>query len=105
MADVTAQEPLLELRIADASWFYKLYLTQEKKILGLISVSIFLVFWEFLGGAWSIYNPIAVLRVNPMFMSAPSLVAKAAYGLFAEGEIYHDLYVSGTEFFWGYLLS
>jgi NitT/TauT family transport system permease protein len=58
-----------------------------------------------MGGAWSIYNPIPILRVNPMFMSAPSLVAKAAYGLFADGEIYHDLYVSGAEFFWGYILS
>jgi NitT/TauT family transport system permease protein len=58
-----------------------------------------------MGGAWSAYNPIPVLRINPMFMSAPSLVAKAAYGLFASGEIYNDLYVSGIEFFWGYTLS
>jgi NitT/TauT family transport system permease protein len=38
-------------------------------------------------------------------MSAPSLIASAAYGLFSSGEIYNDLYVSGIEFFWGYLLS
>ena len=25
--------------------------------------------------------------------------------MFASGEIYHDLYVSGIEFFWGYILS
>jgi NitT/TauT family transport system permease protein len=105
MADVIVQEPLLDLRIADASWLHKFYLKQEKKLLGLLSVGVFLVLWEFMGGAWSVYNPIPILRVNPMFMSAPSLVAKAAYGLFAEGEIYHDLYVSGTEFFWGYILS
>ncbi len=38
-------------------------------------------------------------------MSAPSLVWKAAVGRFSEGDIYNDLYVSGTEFFIGYLLS
>jgi NitT/TauT family transport system permease protein len=105
MADVTVEEPLLDVRVADASWLYKVYLKQERKILGLLSVSVFLVLWEFMGGAWSAYNPIPILRVNPMFMSAPSLVAKAAYGMFVEGEIYNDLYVSGIEFFWGYILS
>ena len=40
-----------------------------------------------------------------MFMSAPSLIFKAAVGLFSSGEIYNDLKVSGIEFFWGYLLS
>jgi ABC-type nitrate/sulfonate/bicarbonate transport system permease component len=91
MADqnVVAEELLLDIKVAEASALYKL----------------FLALWEFMGGAWSAYNPISVLRINPMFMSAPSLVAKAAYGLFASGEIYNDLYVSGIEFFWGYTLS
>jgi NitT/TauT family transport system permease protein len=40
-----------------------------------------------------------------MFMSAPSLIGKAAYQLFASGEIYNDLYISGIELFWGYALS
>jgi NitT/TauT family transport system permease protein len=40
-----------------------------------------------------------------MFMSAPSLIWKAAFDLFGSGEIYNDLYVSGIEFFWGYFLS
>ena len=40
-----------------------------------------------------------------MFMSAPSLIAKAAIDLFSSGEIYNDLYISGIELFWGYLLS
>ena len=38
-------------------------------------------------------------------MGAPSLVWKAAWNLFGSGEIYNDLYVSGSEFFWGYFLS
>jgi ABC-type nitrate/sulfonate/bicarbonate transport system permease component len=40
-----------------------------------------------------------------MFMSAPSLVLKAAYQMFTSGEIWNDLYVSSIEFVWGYLLS
>jgi ABC-type nitrate/sulfonate/bicarbonate transport system permease component len=38
-------------------------------------------------------------------MSAPSLIWKAAVQLFASGEIWNDLRVSGIEFGWGYLLS
>lgn len=105
MANGTAEEGLLDVKVADASRLYKFYLNQEKKLLGLLSVSVFLVLWEFMGGAWSVYNPIPILRVNPMFMSAPSHVWKAGYELFYSGEIYNDLYVSGTEFFWGYILS
>ena len=107
MADhnVLAEEVLLDVRVAEASALYKFYLNQEKKILGTTAVIFFLVLWEFMGGALSAYNPISVLRVNPMFMSAPSLVAQAAYGLFSSGEIYNDLYVSGIEFFWGYVLA
>jgi len=98
-------EVLLDVSVAEASRLYKFYLTQEKKILGSVAVVLFLAIWEFMGGAWAVYNPISVLRINPMFMSAPSLVATAAYRLFASGEIYNDLYVSGIEFFWGYTLS
>ncbi|HEY7320667.1 MAG TPA: ABC transporter permease [Candidatus Binatia bacterium] len=103
--NVAAEEVLLDVKVADASKLYKFFLIHEKKILGALSVSLFLALWEFMGGAWSVYNPIPFLRINPMFMSAPSLVAKAAFGLFSSGEIYNDLYVSGTEFFWGYTLS
>jgi ABC-type nitrate/sulfonate/bicarbonate transport system permease component len=102
---VTAEEVLLDVRVADASTLFKFYLNQEKKILGSLAVILFLSLWEFMGGALSVYNPIPVLRVNPMFMSAPSLIAKAGFDLFSSGEIYNDLYVSGIEFFWGYVLS
>src|SRR5574341_1529373 len=107
MADQNAmtEETLLDVKVAEASWLYKFYLNQEKKILGISSVVLFLLFWEFMGGALSVYNPFPFLRVNPMFMSAPSLVSSAAVQLFASGEIYNDLYVSGIEFFWGYFLS
>ncbi len=100
MADqnVTAQEEvLLDVRVAEASWLYKFYLNQEKKILGSTSVVLFLLIWELVGGVFQF--------VNPMFMSAPSFIWKAAVQLFGSGEIWNDLRVSGIEFGWGYFLS
>lgn len=88
---------LLDVRIAEASKLYKFYINQEKKILGTMSVVIFLIVWEVVGGVYQ--------WVNPMFMSAPSLIWKAAVQLFTSGEIWNDLRVSSIEFFWGYLLS
>src|SRR3972149_6520959 len=97
MANQAAEEQLLDVRIAEASAAYKFYLNQEKKILGTSAVILFLLTWETIGN-WA-------GLINPMFMSAPSLVWKAGVQLFASGEIYNDLRVSGLEFFWGYLLS
>lgn len=96
MANST-EELLLDVRVAEASPLFKFYLNQEKKILGTISVSLFLIIWELVGNTFQL--------INPMFMSAPSLVWKAAVDMFASGEIYNDLYVSGIELAGGYLLS
>ncbi|MGN6732405.1 MAG: ABC transporter permease [Candidatus Binatia bacterium] len=93
----TAQELLLDIRVAEASRLYKLYLAHEKKILGTISVAVFLTIWELVGNVFQ--------WINPMFMSAPSLIFKAGYEMFRSGEIYHDLYVSGVEFLGGYFLA
>ena len=93
----TTQEILLDIRVAEASRLYKMYLNQEKKILGSAAVIIFLIIWELVGNVLQL--------INPMFMSAPSLIGKAAYQMFASGEIYNDLYISGIELWWGYLLS
>jgi ABC-type nitrate/sulfonate/bicarbonate transport system permease component len=97
MADQAAEEQLLDVSVAEASAAYKFYLNNEKKILGTSAVIIFLTAWELVGNVLGI--------INPMFMSAPSLIFKAAVQLFSSGEIYNDLYVSGLEFGWGYLLS
>jgi ABC-type nitrate/sulfonate/bicarbonate transport system permease component len=97
MAQMAQEEQLLDVRVAEASTGYKFYLNQEAKILGTISVVLFLTVWELVGNTFQL--------INPMFMSAPSLIGKAAYQLFASGEIWNDLYVSGIEFFWGYFLS
>jgi NitT/TauT family transport system permease protein len=91
------EEVLLDVRVAEASSLYKFYLNQEKKILGTSAVLIFLTAWELVGNTLGL--------INPMFMSAPSLIGKAAVQLFASGEIWNDLRVSGIEFGWGYFLS
>jgi len=93
----SAQELLLDVKIADSSRIYKFYLIQEKKILGGLAVGIFLIIWELAGNVYQ--------WINPMFMSAPSLIFKAAVQLFASGEIYQDLYVSGIELLGGYFLA
>ena len=98
MASQTAQEELLlDVRVAEASSLYKFYLIQEKKILGAAAVIVFLTAWELCGNTLQL--------INPLFMSAPSLVFKAAFQMFASGEIFNDLYVSGIEFVVGYILS
>jgi len=93
----TAQELLLDVRVAEASRLYKLYLAHEKKILGGTALAVFLKIWELVGNIFQ--------WINPMFMSAPSLIFKAGYEMFRSGEIYHDLYVSGVEFLGGYFLA
>jgi len=97
MAEQAAEEQLLDVSVAEASNAYKFYLNNEKAILGTSAVIIFLTTWELIGSTLGL--------INPMFMSAPSLIFKAAVQLFASGEIYNDLYVSGVEFGWGYFLS
>lgn len=97
MNDQVKGEILLDAKIAEASRLYKFYLNQEKKILGTISVMLFLVLWELVGNTLQL--------INPMFMSAPSLIWKAAGQLFGSGEIWNDLRVSGTELLGGYLLA
>jgi ABC-type nitrate/sulfonate/bicarbonate transport system permease component len=97
MADQAAEEKLYDVSVAEASAAYKFYLNNEKKILGTSAVVIFLTAWELVGNVLGM--------INPMFMSAPSLIFKAAVQMFSSGEIYNDLYVSGLEFAWGYFLS
>ena len=85
MADqnMATEELLFNVRVAEASKLYKFYLNQEKKILGTLAVGLFLLIWELVGNTFQM--------INPMFMSAPSLVWKAAVQLFVLGEIWNDL--------------
>ena len=97
MANQDESALLLDVSLAEASRWHKFYLSQEKKILGGVSVGIFLIIWELTGNVFQ--------WINPMFMSAPSLIFKAGYEMFRSGEIYHDLYISGVEFLGGYFLA
>ena len=92
-----AEEVLLDIRVAEASGAVKFYLNNEKRILGTTAVALFLTVWELVGNTFQL--------INPLFMSAPSLIFGAAVELFGSGEIWNDLYVSGTEFFWGFTLA
>jgi hypothetical protein len=62
--DQSSEELLLDVRVAEASRLYKLYIRHEKKILGSVAVGIFL-------SSGSLSANIFQL-INPMFMSAPS---------------------------------
>ena len=97
MADHVAEtEGLLAAEIAEASALKKLYLQHEHLLIASSTVLLFFLAWE----SMTRFN-----LVNPLFISSPTLVARAGYRLFAEGEIWNDLRVSGTEFIIGYLLA
>src|SRR5207247_9635295 len=93
----SAVEVLLDVKVAEAPRLYKFYLNQEKKILGSVAVAVFLIIWELVGNTFQ--------WINPMFLSAPSLVWSAAVQLFSSVDIFNDLYISGSELFWGSFLS
>ncbi|HWH78505.1 MAG TPA: ABC transporter permease [Candidatus Binatus sp.] len=93
----SSEELLVDIKLAEASRLRKFYLNQEKTILGGTAVALFLIVWELTGNTFQ--------WINPMFMSAPSLIFKAGYEMFRSGEIYNDLYVSGVEFLGGYFLA
>src|ERR671919_342329 len=68
----------------------------ERALVGTGAVAAFFLAWE------------TVTRsglVDPLFLSSPTLIVRAGYQLFAEGSIWNDLRVSGTEFVVGYLLA
>lgn len=69
----------------------------QRPILGLISVVGFFLLWEFLLSY--------VVTLNPFFMSKPSLIAVAAGRLITGGEVWHNLYVSGKAFSFGFIAA
>lgn len=85
------------------------YLRHERALLGLIAVSLFLIFWEGLERGWwsDLLQPLIGTaaerwRIKPIFISSPTLVVQAAYRMFfVTGEIWRDLRLSGLEFVFG----
>lgn len=68
----------------------------ENALLGTLAMVIFLAAWE---------ASVSLGLVNPLFISSPTRIARAAVEMFADGSIYGDLQVSGTEFAIGYGLA
>ena len=106
------EERLLAAEMAEAPRPVRFYVENERAILGTIAVFVFLVFWEGLTRGWwyDLLGPILGARaerfkINPIFLSSPTAVAQTGFRLFAKGEIWNDLRVSGTEFFWGFFFS
>ena len=91
----------------------RLYLRNERAILGCFAVAIALLLWEgFERGWWAdMLRPLIGdgadrWRIKPIFISSPSMIAEAAYRMFfVTGEIWYDLGLSGLEFAIGILLA
>jgi NitT/TauT family transport system permease protein len=68
----------------------------EKWLLGTISMTLFLAFWE---------TAVALQWVNPLFTSSPSRIVRTAFDMFADGSIIEHIEVSAHEFVVGYGLA
>jgi len=73
----------------------KLFVARYRLIMGTLSVLSFFVLWELL--------LTYVMEYSPFFISKPSLIAAAAVGLVASGELWTDLWVSGLPFIIGFV--
>lgn len=72
------------------------YRAHEEGLIGAGTVLLFLAGWE---------TAARSALVNPLFISAPTLIARAGYRLVAEGDFWQHLRVSGMEFVAGYLMA
>ncbi|MDP2728352.1 MAG: ABC transporter permease [Dehalococcoidia bacterium] len=73
-----------------------LYKERQAAVLGGASVLLFVLLWE----------ATAQLKlVDPLFLASPTLVVKAGVEMFAGGEIYKHLLLSGQEFAMGFFLG
>ncbi len=78
------------------SAFQRFYTRWGDLVLGGTAVVLFLALWEWAGTSGAI---------NPLFTSAPSRVVNAFIRLVNDGELGHDIVVSGLEFLYGFGLS
>jgi ABC-type nitrate/sulfonate/bicarbonate transport system permease component len=91
----------------------RIYLAHERAVLGALMVILFLVGWEgFSRGWWAeLLQPLVGaaaerLRLKPIFISSPTLVAAAAYRMaFVTGEIWRDLAASAVGYGLGVALA
>lgn len=88
------------------------YRRNERFILGALTVALVLVLWEALTRGWwadllepAIGGAAKRWRIDPIFLSSPTAIARTAARLFATGEIWNDLGVSGLEFLLGFAMA
>src|SRR5262249_21286442 len=82
----------------------RIYLANGRAGLGALMVILFLVVWEGFSRGWwgELLQPLLGaaaerLRVKPIFISSPTLVAQAAYRMaFVTGELWPDLQASAV---------
>jgi NitT/TauT family transport system permease protein len=88
-----------------ASRLRDIYAGFERPILGALALTIILVFWEGLARGWwaDLLHPVLgagaeALRVKPIFLASPTLIAATAYTmLFETGELWPHLGLSAFE--------
>jgi ABC-type nitrate/sulfonate/bicarbonate transport system permease component len=91
----------------------RFYLAHERAILGTLMVLLFLIAWEGLERGWwaDALRPLLAdsaerLKLKPIFISSPTLVAAAAFRMFlVTGEIWRDLAWSSLGYVLGLLLA
>ena len=69
---------------------------RERRVLRVAAVTVFLVAWELVGRAGV---------VDPIFLSYPSMIARAGHRMLVSGELVEHLRVSGAEFLLGLVLA
>src|SRR6266567_3052947 len=68
----------------------------ERAVIGGGTLLAFLLIWEAFGRSG---------LIDPLFISSPTQVAQAGYGLIQDRDFWNDLRVSGAEFIFGYGLA
>lgn len=71
----------------------KLYLDHERLLIGGGTLAAFLLLWQAFGESG---------LIDPLFISSPTRVLRAGYGLIHDRDFWNDLGVSGREFILGY---
>ncbi len=74
----------------------RMYIAFQKPALNAAGVIVFLLLWQYAGTSG---------LINPLFTSAPTKIFAAAVQMVKQGDIWNDLYVSGSEFVIGFALA
>jgi len=78
------------------SRFLRFYREREQTLIGGAAIMVFLIVWE---------SATQSGLVNPLFISAPTRIARASYRLVSEGDLWRHLRVSAMEFLAGYSMA